>query len=156
MISSVHSGQMLQAQQSNNKKLILQLVRYYTPHNYSPVMLIVKILTSIYQSFFWRSWIIRFLVVFFFHFFHRTTHNHSLALCLGLSLLLCCCLGLPGWASSRSNIHPLTSILIIGHPSFTAAQWIIQDYCILCLDVSCFFLSYGQKGSKWHLWQLIP
>jgi len=26
------------------------------------------------------------------------------------------CLGLPGWASTRRNIHPLTPILIINHP----------------------------------------
>ena len=26
------------------------------------------------------------------------------------------CLGLPGWAGTKRNIHPLTSILIINHP----------------------------------------
>jgi len=30
------------------------------------------------------------------------------------------CLGLPGWAGTRRNIHPLTSILVIGHPLSTS------------------------------------
>ena len=34
------------------------------------------------------------------------THNRLTALCPGL----------PGWAGTRRNIHPLTPILIIGHP----------------------------------------
>ena len=37
---------------------------------------------------------------------HTHTHNRLTALCPGL----------PGWASTRRNIHPLTSILIIRHP----------------------------------------
>jgi len=37
---------------------------------------------------------------------HTRTHNHLTAFCLGL----------PGYAGTRKNIHPLTSILIIGHP----------------------------------------
>ena len=37
------------------------------------------------------------------------THNHLTTLCPGL----------PGWAGTRRNIHPLTPILIIGHPLST-------------------------------------
>jgi len=37
---------------------------------------------------------------------HTHTHNRLMAFCLGL----------PGYAGTRRNIHPLTPILIIGHP----------------------------------------
>ena len=39
---------------------------------------------------------------------HNYSHTHS--------RLTALCRGLPGWAGTRRNIHPLTPILIIGHP----------------------------------------
>ena len=41
------------------------------------------------------------------------------------------CSGLPGWASTRRNIHPLTPILIIRHPSTKKSnkglKWLFQQ-----------------------------
>ena len=45
-------------------------------------------------------------------------------ICIWSSFYCCCCcyrftalcLGQPGWASTRRNIHPLTSIVVINHP----------------------------------------
>jgi len=42
---------------------------------------------------------------------HTHTHAHFTAFCLGL----------PGWAGTRRNIHQLTPILIIGHPLSTSS-----------------------------------
>ena len=42
---------------------------------------------------------------------HTHTHNCLTALCMGL----------PGWASNRRNIHPLTPILIVKHPLSTSS-----------------------------------
>jgi len=42
---------------------------------------------------------------------HTHTHNRLTALCLGL----------PGWASTRRNIYPLTPILIIRYPLSTSS-----------------------------------
>jgi len=38
----------------------------------------------------------------------NNTHTHN--------RLTTLCLGLPGWAGTRRNVHPLTPILIIRHP----------------------------------------
>jgi len=40
---------------------------------------------------------------------HMHTHMHT-------QQLFGCCLGQPGWAGTRRNIHPLTPIMVINHP----------------------------------------
>ena len=40
----------------------------------------------------------------------KHTHTHH---------LMALCLGLPGWAGTKRNIHPLTPILIVRHPLST-------------------------------------
>ena len=53
------------------------------------------------------------------------THNHLTALCTGL----------PGWASTRRNIHPLTSILIIRHPFQLPSSTMIHS--VLLVQSAC-------------------
>ena len=57
---------------------------------------------------------------------HKHTHNRLTALCLGL----------PGWAGTRKNIHPLTPIMIIRHPLSTSSiyhdpQYPSSSICVL-------------------------
>ena len=54
---------------------------------------------------------------------HTHTHKRSVAVCPGL----------PGWASTRRNIHPLTPNLIIKHP--LSASSINYNPCSVCLTV---------------------
>jgi len=44
---------------------------------------------------------------------HTHTHTHTQTYILWLSGF---CLGQPGWAGTRRNIHPLTPIMVISHP----------------------------------------
>jgi len=69
------------------------------------------------------------------------THNHFMALSLGL----------PRWASTRRNIYPLTSILIIKHPLSTPPSTMIHRILLvqfMCLTVLFHNLSPGPG----HLW----
>ena len=43
---------------------------------------------------------------------HIRTHTHAHTTILWLSGF---CLGLPGWAGTRRNIHPLTPVMVINH-----------------------------------------
>jgi len=55
---------------------------------------------------------------------HRPTENYSRSTTTTTSTtstITTLCLGLPGWASTRRNIHPLTPILIINHPLSTSS-----------------------------------
>jgi len=48
---------------------------------------------------------------------HAHVHTHTTVLWLyGF------CLGQPGWASTRRNIHPLTPIMVINHPLFASSD----------------------------------
>jgi len=53
---------------------------------------------------------------------HDQTHTHTTVLRLyGL------CLGQPGWASTRRNIHPLTPIVVINCPLYASSNSIYYD-----------------------------
>jgi len=49
--------------------------------------------------------------------------------------LMALCLGLPGWAGTRRNIHPLTPILFIRHPYQLPPSTTI--YSILLVQFTC-------------------
>ena len=67
------------------------------------------------------------------------------------------CPGLPGWASTRRNIHPLTPILIINHPLSTSSIYKIHSILLVqftCLTILFHNLSPGSLWSTSWSWAL--
>ena len=67
------------------------------------------------------------------------------------------CLGLPGWAGTRRNIHPLTPVLIINHPSSTSPYTTIHSIlfikftCLAVLLDSDWISNNNKSLNKFHL-----
>jgi len=67
------------------------------------------------------------------------------------------CLGLPGWAGTRRNIHTLTPILIINYPLSASPSTTIHSLFLvqfMCLTMFLHNLSTTSLGLEYHIHQL--
>jgi len=88
----------------------------------------------------------------------RVSSSRSMVKWKGLCLLyyyyncfMALCLGLPGWANTRRNIHPLTSILVINHhPSTTIHSILPVQFTCLAVFAQSLFKSSLLYLLVWH------